>query len=101
MSYWVGLVLAGDYLTDRNMTSNVAPMWREAGADLAEFDGRAAAEVLPVLRTAIAAMEDDPAVYEAMNPANGWGDYDSCLEFLRELVKDFTAHPKATVVVSR
>ncbi|MGH3634219.1 MAG: hypothetical protein ACREN2_13495 [Candidatus Dormibacteria bacterium] len=88
-------------LTSRNQTSNVSCMWRHAGADLAEFDGRTAVEALPALRIAIAAIEDDPGTYKAMNPANGWGDYDSCLEFLRELVKDFTAHPKATVVVSR
>ncbi|MGH3549017.1 MAG: hypothetical protein ACRDQU_13080 [Pseudonocardiaceae bacterium] len=104
MSYWVYLVIDGPEpacLTGRNMTSNVAPMWRRAGADLAEFDGCAAAEVLPALRTAIAAMEDHQAAYKAMNPPNGWGDYASCLEFLCELVLDFTAHPKATVVVSR
>lgn len=87
-------------LTDRNQTSNVACMWRHAGADLAEFHGRTASDVLPVLRAAIAAMEDDPATYKAMDPPNGWGDYDSCLEFLRGLVIDFASHPKATVTVS-
>lgn len=87
--------------TSRNMTSNVAPMWRKAGAELAEFHGRPAGEVLPLLRVAVAAMEDDPEPYRAMNPANGWGSYETCLGFLRDLVADFAAHPRATVVVSQ
>lgn len=86
---------------DHNMTSNVAPMWRMAGADLAEFHGCVAGDVLPLLRDAVAAMEDDPTAYRVMNPKNGWGSYETYLGFLRELVKDFAAHPKATVVVSR
>jgi hypothetical protein len=106
VSYDIGLCIDTGgpepaYLTDRNQTSNVAPMWRHAGADLAGFHGRIAADALPALRAAIATMEDNPATYKAMNPPNGWGDYDSCLEFLRGLVTDFTSHPKATVMVSR
>lgn len=84
-----------------NMTSNVAPMWRKAGADLAEFGGRSAAECIPLLRTAIAAMEDDPATYQAMAPDNGWGSAAGCLRYLREILSDFVAHPKAIVSVSR
>lgn len=84
-----------------NMTSNVAPMWRLAGADLAEFDGRTARDCLPALRLAIAAMEDDAAPYRALNPDNGWGSYESCLVYLRSLVADFAAHPLTQVRVSR
>jgi hypothetical protein len=85
----------------RNMTSNVAPMWRLAGADLAHFAGMPAVECIPDLRKAIAKMEDDPAPYRALNPRNGWGDYESCLGYLRALLADFLNHPKATVKVSR
>lgn len=85
----------------RNMTSNVSPMWRLAGADIAAFHGRTAGECLPQLREAIERMETDPAPFRALNPANGWGSYETCLRFLRELAEDFVAHPKATVEVSR
>ncbi len=101
MSYDVSLCIDTGGQEPACLTSNVAAMWRRAGADLVAFDGRVAADVLPALRAAIVVMEDDPATYKAMNPPNGWGDYDSCLEFLGELVKDFASHPKATVVVSR
>lgn len=84
-----------------NVTSNVAPMWRLAGADLAEFDGLLAGNCLPALRAAVTAMETDPDKYKALNPPNGWGSYDTCLRFLRELLTDFEANPQATVRVSR
>jgi hypothetical protein len=85
----------------RNMTSNVAPMWRLAGADLADFHDRTAGECVPLLRAAIADMEDRPGKYRPLNPDNNWGSYETCLRFLRELLDDFVRHPKATVAVSR
>lgn len=88
-------------VTWRNMTSNVACMWRHAGADLAEFDGRKAGEVYPLLVDAVAEMLANPGTYRAMNPPNGWGSYETCVEFLRQLAVDFGAHPNATVSVSR
>jgi hypothetical protein len=84
-----------------NMTSNVAPMWRLAGADLAEFKARTAGDCIPELRTAIADMAGNPEKYRPLNPSNGWGDYAGCLEFLRELLVMFEEHPKATVEVWR
>ncbi|PZG07179.1 hypothetical protein C1I95_31390 [Micromonospora craterilacus] len=84
-----------------NYTSNCGAMWRRAGADLAEFEGKTAAECLPILVAAIRRMEDEPATYQAMNPPNGWGDYDSLLHALRQLADAFRAHPKATVEVHR
>jgi hypothetical protein len=83
-----------------NMTSNVAPMWRHAGCDLAEAHGRTAGEMLPTLTAAIEKMRAEPAVYRAMNPPNGWGSYENCLAFLERLRADWAAHPKATIAVS-
>lgn len=106
MSYWVSLTIdtgGSEYaeLTSRNMTSNVAPMWRRAGADLAEFHGRPAADCAPLLRAAVADMAGHPGRYRPLNPSNGWGDYEGCLEYLRHLLDDCEAHPKAIVQVSR
>jgi hypothetical protein len=78
-------------------------MWRKAGCDIAAFDGRPAAEFAIALANAIHAMESDLPNYRAMNPRNGWGDADSCLnDFLRPLWRiAATAHPAAVVSVSR
>lgn len=86
-----------------NYTSNVAPMWRTAlkaaGEDieLSRTDGRIAGEVLPLLRAAVAHMEDHPRDYAALNPANGHGDYAGALAYLRDVVIACAQHPKATL----
>jgi hypothetical protein len=96
-----GRVTSSDELTWWNYTSNCAGMWRKAGADLAAFHGKPASECTPSLKSAIEAMENDPETFRAMNPANGWGSYDSLLEALKTLLKDFQEHPDAIVRVSR
>jgi hypothetical protein len=90
-----------DVGSDHNMTSNVACMWRHAGCNLAECDGKTAADMLPMLAAAIAKMRAEPATYRAMNAPNGWGTYEGCLGFMERLHADWTAHPKATIRVSR
>jgi hypothetical protein len=89
------------YVFDRNMTSNVAPMWREAGADLAEMDGKPAVDCWPALANACDNMVDNPEKYKAMNPPNGWGSYDTCLDFLRSIRDACQEHPACTVRISR
>jgi hypothetical protein len=96
-----GRVTTSDELTWWNYTSNSAWMWREAGADLAEFEGKTAGECAPLLKSAIDALEADPERFRAGNPATGWGDYDSLLDALKELLRDFEANPEAIVRVSR
>jgi hypothetical protein len=91
----------GDELTWWNYTSNCAGMWRAAGADLAEFEGKAAAECTPALAAAVKAMETDPERFRAMNPPNKWGDADDLIEELRKLLRDFQEYPDAIVRVSR
>lgn len=84
-----------------NYTSNCVPMWRAAGADLAEFDGKLAGECIPILDAALAALRDDPARFKAMNPANGWGAYETLVLALEKLRRNFAYHPKATVCIWR
>ena len=106
MSYWLYLEIdtggtspAG--VADWNYTSNVATMWRKAGADLALFDGKLAADCLPVLLAAIDRMTASPDEYKAMDSNNGWGTYESLLPHLRELAEKMEKHPKTTIRVSR
>lgn len=86
---------------DWNYTMNCAWMWREAGADLAAFDGDPAGECAPLLKVAIDVLEADPEHFRSQNPANGWGDYDSLVDRLKVLLEAFEEHPEAIVKVSR
>lgn len=86
---------------DWNYTSNCAPMWREAGADLAEFDGKLAGECEPILAAALVVLRAEPERFRAMNSPNGWGTYDRLLPKLEQLRAIFADNPKATVKVWR
>ena len=93
-----------EFPLDWNYTSNVAPMWRKAMPEtngLAGMHDMKASAAADVLRRGIAAMEGDPGPYRAMNPENGWGDFDSQLERLKELLGWMERNPEATVGISR
>lgn len=86
MSYDVDLTIdtgAGNKaaIADWNMTSNCAPMWREAGADLAAMDGMPAWRAADFLRGALDNMRAYPNDYRALAPSNGWGSYEGCLRW--------------------
>lgn len=85
---------------DRNMTSNVAPMWRKAGVDLREFQGLLAGRVIDSLNAAIDNMTNYPEDYRAMNPENGWGSYEGALDFLTSLRDACQKFPRAEIGVS-
>lgn len=91
----------GEELFWANYTSNCAPMWRAAGADLADMDGKPARRCGGIIGLAVRIMQNDPARFKAMNPANGWGDYDSCIRFLETVAAACEENPEATVQVSR
>lgn len=109
MSYDVSLVIdtggsePAEVVDVGNMTSNVAPMWRKAlpPDGIAGLHGRRCADVTGQLQLAVAHMENHPDFYRAMNPPNGWGDYESALDYLRKLRDAAAAHPLTTIEVSR
>lgn len=86
---------------DWNFTSNVARMWRHAGADLAEFDGKRAGDCADILAAAVERMAADPETYREMDSPNGWGTYDQLLPALRELLEAMRTHPNTAVGVWR
>ena len=106
MSYdlWVEMDAGGPepiMVGDWNYTSNCAPMWAAAGADLAAFDHERAGDCTPILAGALIELRSRPDHYRAMNPPNGWGSYDTLVPALVELHELFIAYPDATVRVSR
>lgn len=108
MSYDVGFVLGLDgedhrVGDTRNYTSNCAWMWREAGCDIAAFNGLLVTDFIPALSAAIVEMRLNIEHYRAGNPDNGWGDADGVLEKFLEplLLIARTVHPDARVWVYR
>jgi len=90
-----------EFVWERNHTSNTARMWRTAGCDIAEFDGKPASELGPAAARAIAAIVTEPEKYRPMEPANGWGSVPSTVHFLTAIWEACAEHPEATVRVSR
>lgn len=84
-----------------NYTSNVSRMWTTAlGHPLYELNDRNAGEAVAVLDEAIGRMHAGADEYQAMNPANGWGDYAGALKYLRRLREGCAQHPKTVIHVS-
>lgn len=107
MSYDIFLMIdtGGDELHDIgfhwNYTSNSSGAWRDAGADLAMFDGKLASECEPSLAYAVENMRGNPARYKAFDAPIGWGTYETLLPALERLLDAFRCHPKTTVRVAR
>ena len=88
-----------------NYTRNVSPMWRKAmtyatggiPTSIQDTDGMTGEAALPVLKDALMHMLRNPAEYEAMNPENGWGDYEGATEFMWKCVQACAKHPKAVI----
>ncbi len=59
-------------------TATGDPWWKH-------LDGLSGPEGAAFLHKIIRELQSDPMTYEAMNPPNGWGDYDGLLEVLMEM----------------
>lgn len=109
MSYDVWLEIdtgggEGHQVWDTNYTSNCSRMWYHASSDgegVAGFHDRNAGDCVALLDDMIGAMEDDPDTYRKMNPANGWGDFDSQLQWLKDMRDAFARHHRCTVKIWR
>jgi hypothetical protein len=85
-----------------NYTHNCNQMIRDAG--LTEWpydvDGWKAGELGQRLDDAIKVLESDPKRFRAMDPANGWGSYDSLLPVIREVRDHCRTYPSTKVRMS-
>jgi len=80
-------------------TYNLNRMWRWSGACRypRDFDGRRCDELAPVLAAALADALAHPDDYRAMNPPNGWGDYEGFVEILGRFAELTSLHPRGVV----
>ena len=49
---------------------------------------------------AIEKMESNPEKYKAMNPPNGWGNYEGALEVLKEMAKVAFEYPETVFLIT-
>lgn len=93
----------GRYVGCGNYTSNVSPMWHKAlesagwPGGLAQFDGKSGCHAGPPLEWAVEHMKADPDAYRAMNPENGWGNYEGAMHYLATIAEFCRRYPKATL----
>ena len=85
-----------------NYTHNCNGMIRDAGfAEWPyELGGMTSAEFCAKLNDTLHTLRANRAKYEAMNPENGWGSYDSLLPVLTEILDKFSRFPSGEVKVS-
>ena len=62
---------------------------------------KTAADLIEPLRAGILRMEADPQKFIALNPANGWGSYETFLPWLKRYLAACMEYPKATIDASR
>ena len=91
---------------DANITHNLNGMadeamlynclWRpdEHGITKAE-------QLIPLLTTGLALLKSDPERFKALNPENGWGDYDGLVKFVTSYLDACERYPSAEIGISR
>ncbi len=89
-------------LLDASYTYNVSPMLYE----VFDFDNglrglhhMECSMAARHLGASIRKMQDDPDKFRAMNPENGWGNYEGAIRFLEKILEACIEAPKASVCI--
>lgn len=86
-----------------NMTSNVGPMYDTAAANgfwIGDLDKMNTKDVVAKIQPIYGYMIEHPDEMRTLEPENGWGDYESALKFLKEIIVTCLDHPECFVEVS-
>lgn len=91
---------------DFNITHNLTPMAEAAGLYKAmwrpeELGVKLAGDLIPILAQGLLLLADHPEKFKALNPENGWGDYQGLVLCVRRYLAACKDHPDATISVSR
>jgi hypothetical protein len=62
---------------------------------------KTAGDLVEPLRAGIRRMEEEPQKFIALNPANGFGSYETFLPWLKKYLAACMEYPKATIYASR
>lgn len=90
----------------RNITHNLSAMAREAGVYEPlwrpdEIGISKAAQLVEPLKAGLEKLRSEPDRFKALNPKNGWGDYEGLVNFVADYLAACERHPDAEVRVSR
>jgi hypothetical protein len=90
----------------RNITHNLTAMANAAGLYQAlwhpeEIGITKASQLINPLRNGLAKLQAEPNYYKQFNPANGWGNYEGLVKFVKAYLEACKADPGAKVSVSR
>jgi hypothetical protein len=103
MSYDVSFFVTERVGDELNYTYNCATMFYlalEGDGGLRGLDGVTGADAAISLSRAVKKMKDWPDAFRALNPPNGWGDYDGALQFLERLLQNCLSHPTAKIRIT-
>lgn len=95
-----------DEVYSRNITHNLNKMAAEAGIYAAlwrpdESGFTHAQQLIAPLEQGLALLKSDPDRFRQFNPENGWGTYESLLDFVADYLHACREWPSASVEVSR
>lgn len=80
-------------------TYNLSPMWRLAGVfenhPIDDLHGERAATIGIRAAKGLLRAVSKPAEFKALNPSNGWGDYEGFVKVLTRLAIDCAEEPEA------
>jgi len=89
-----------------NITHNLNTMAVEAGIYQhlwrpEELDIMLASQLIDPLREGLHRLKSDPERFRALNPKNGWGDYDGLVDFVEKYLNACYQYPDASVEADR
>ncbi len=90
----------------RNITHNLGKMASEAGIYKHlwrpdELGITKASELIEPLKKGLELLKTEPERFKAFNPENGWGDYETLVDFTADYLRACEENPSANVRVSR
>ena len=80
-------------------TWNYGEMMARAGAVLSDWEGKPAAEALPLIEGALAAIRSDEAAFRAMESPNRWGTVENLIKLYEGIAARCRAFPNAVIRV--
>ena len=103
MSLDVGLVaIRQTSVYDLNITHNLTKMANEAGIYKhlwrpEELGIIHAIDLIAPLNEGLSRLKAEPELFKKFNPENGWGDYETLVEFVEDYIVACVKNPDATI----